>query len=367
MKIAVGISGGVDSAVAAYLLKNQGHDVVGAIMKIWDKSATANSSKGNACYGPDEEHDIADAQRVCDFIGIPLYVIDCSQQYKQIVLTNFKQEYHAGRTPNPCVLCNQNIKFGVLPSLLADSGVAFERFATGHYARVEWNESTRSRALKKAKDETKDQTYFLYRLTMNQISKALFPIGDYTKKEVREIARSTGLPVHDKGDSQDFYCGDYTELLDMSGNNAGNIVDIHGRTLGTHSGICNYTVGQRKGLGLSHPQPLYVVAIDAEKNEIIVGEKMDCFSIGCIAGHINTLLDHLPSRGTAKIRSNSKENPCSFSLVNDTLHVIFDTPQSAITPGQSVVLYDHDTVCGGGIIEDVLPDNATHQRRLNNY
>ncbi len=353
MKIAVGLSGGVDSSVAAYLLKQAGHDVIGTIMKIRDGGCAPVASKGNACYGPGEEDNIADARKVCEFLDIPLHVVNCSRQYRDIVLNNFKSEYYTGRTPNPCVLCNQTIKFGVLPTLLAESGIAFDRFATGHYAQVTYDTASSRYLLKKAVDVKKDQTYFLYRLTQKQLARILFPLGKHTKSEVRNIALDTGLPVHDKGESQDFYSGDYTDLLEVE-HIAGDIVNRDGKILGTHNGIWHYTVGQRKGLGISHTEPLYVLAINAEKNEIVVGEKKFCYSGGLQATDLTIITGELPARGTAKIRSNSKEVAGSFSLSGNALRVIFDKPQSSVTPGQSVVIYHNDIVIGGGIIAKAI-------------
>ena len=199
------------------------------------------------------------------------------------------------------MLCNQNIKFGVLPSLLADSGIAFDRFATGHYAQVTFDPVSNRHLLKKAVDTKKDQTYFLYRLTQKQLAQALFPLGEYEKSSVRKIAEEAGLPVHDKGESQDFYSGDYTELLDVK-EVEGNIINTEGKILGRHSGTWNYTIGQRKGLGISHSEPLYVIEINAERNEIVVGEKEFCFSNGLKATNLNIIAKELPSHGTAKIR-----------------------------------------------------------------
>jgi tRNA-specific 2-thiouridylase len=262
-------------------------------------------------------------------------------------------EYRTGRTPNPCVLCNQSIKFGILPSLLAESGITFDRYATGHYARIEYDETSGRYLLKKALDPQKDQSYFLYRLTQEQLSKALFPLGEYEKNKVRQIALDAKLPVHDKEESQDFYSGDYTELLDTKVSE-GNIVNTEGKILGKHKGIWNYTVGQRKGLGIFHKNPVYVISINKDKNEIVIGEKEHLFSKGLTANNITMIVKEIPQKAQAKIRSNSKEVPCTISCKKDELKVIFDEPQSAVTPGQSVVLYSDDIVLGGGIIEKAI-------------
>lgn len=355
MKIAVGMSGGVDSAVAAMLLKEQGHDVSGAIMTIWDGAVDPEIvPKGNACYGPDEEDDIRDAKSVCDFLDIPLHVIDCSKQYSEIVLKYFRDEYCQGRTPNPCVMCNQNMKFGILPSLLAKSGVEFEKFATGHYCQVEFNKQRNRYLLKQGINPKKDQSYFLYRLTQNQLKKVCFPLGDMTKEQVREIAEKAGLPVKYKEESQDFYSGDYGDLISDK-DAPGNIVDIDGNVLGQHKGIWNYTIGQRKGLGISHCQPLYVIEINADKNEVVLGEKNSLKSNGLKAKNINIIYDEIPSEATAKIRSASPAVPCEIKEYSEEeFTVSFLNPQLAVTPGQSIVLYDNDYVIGGGIITEVI-------------
>ena len=355
MNIAVGMSGGVDSAVAAWLLKEQGHNVTGTIMTIWDDSVEISTvPTGNACYGPDEEEDIRDAQEVCDFLDIPLHVIDCSKQYSKIVLKYFRDEYCIGRTPNPCVMCNQNMKFGILPSLLAQNGVKFDKFATGHYCRVEYNEKMDRYLLKKGINSKKDQSYFLYRLTQNQLKKACFPLGEMTKEEVRDIAEKAELPVKYKEESQDFYSGDYGDLI-SSEDSPGNIVDQDGNTLGKHKGIWNYTIGQRKGLGISHCNPLYVIEINAEKKEVVLGEKDSLKSKSLTAKNINVIYDKIPEKAEAKIRSASPTVSCEVtSSSDDGFAITFCDDQLAITPGQSVVLYDGDFVIGGGVIGDVV-------------
>ena len=353
MKIVVGLSGGVDSAVSAFLLKSAGHVVIGAIMKIWDGRQT-KASKGNSCYGPDENEDIDEVENLCKLLGIPLHIVDCSSQFNEIVLKYFDDEYRCGRTPNPCIKCNQNIKFGILPELLRKAGIQYDRFATGHYARVTHDSKTDRYLLQKGLDDRKDQSYFLYRLNQKQLSTVIFPLGEYLKTEVRKIASSAGLPVHDKKESQDFYTGDYAELLTVK-KSEGLIIDKEGKMLGKHLGIWNYTIGQRKGLGICSDRPLYVVAIDAQKNQVVVGDKTGLISIGLRASNMNIIVSKLPRTAQAKTRSTSKEAPCSISFHDNELTVMFTEPQEAITPGQSVVLYDEDIVLGGGTIIEAIP------------
>jgi tRNA-specific 2-thiouridylase len=352
MDIAVGMSGGVDSAVAAYLLKKEGHNLTGAIMTIWDNSAELpqHIPSGNACYGSDKKKDIEDAAEVCDFLGIPLEIIDCSEEFTKTVLDYFRNEYCEGRTPNPCIMCNQNIKFGVLPLLLAQKGIKFDKFATGHYCRVEYDNNRKRYLLKKGVNARKDQSYFLYRLTQEQLKKAYFPLGAMEKEEVRIIAEKAGLPVKYKEESQDFYNGSYGDLI-SSEDAPGNILDLDGNILGTHKGIWNYTVGQRKGLGISHTTPLYVIRINAEKNEVILGEKDSLKSKTLTAENINIIYDKVPKKAEAKIRSASSPTPCEITEISsDKFSISFYDDQLAVTPGQSVVIYDNDYVIGGGII-----------------
>lgn len=354
-KVVVGMSGGVDSSVAAFLLKKQGHEVSGAIMKIWRGAFDANV-KRHACYGPDEEHDIETARIVCEQIGIPLHVIDCAEKYEDIVLKYFREEYVSGKTPNPCIRCNQMVKFGALPELIRDSGIEFDFFATGHYANVEYDANIKRYLLKRAKDAQKDQTYFLYRLSQEQLSKAMFPLGNYLKDEVREIACSANLSVHDRKESQDFYGGDIGELLQKD-NFPGDIVDSNGKVLGRHNGIWNYTIGQRKGLGISNPEPLYVIVIDAENNKIVVGREKETYSSSCSVAHCSwiafeKLSESIPVE--VKVRSTSKPVSATIAPLSESgqsVTVTFEEPVSIVAPGQSAVLYNGDIVVGGGIIQ----------------
>ncbi len=362
MRILVGMSGGVDSSVAALLLKEQGHEVIGAIMSIWSEekherlapSVNTNSCK-DACYGPNEKEDIEEARKIAEKIGIPFHVFDCSKEYEQIVLENFKEEYLSGRTPNPCVRCNSLIKFDVLPFLAKKSGLEFDKFATGHYARVEFDGQNNRYILKKGINPKKDQSYFLYKLRQNQLANILMPLGEYEKTQIREIAQNGKLEVYDKPDSQDFYSGDYNELLEVKPQ-IGNIVDKSGKILGKHEGIWNYTIGQRKGLGIAHTSPLYVIDLNKDLNEVIVGEADETFKSSLVAVDLNWVsiagLDK-KTKATAKVRSS--QTPVNVMLKPDgeSILVEFDDMQKALTKGQSVVFYQDDILLGGGIIDEV--------------
>ena len=362
MKILVGMSGGVDSSVAALLLKEQGHEVIGATMKIWSDekharlapSVKVNSCK-DACYGPNEKEDIEAARKIAEQIGIPFYVFDCSKEYEQIVLDNFKEEYLSGRTPNPCVRCNSLIKFDVLPFIAKQSGLEFDKFATGHYVQVELNEDSKRYAIKRGINPKKDQSYFLYKLKQRQLENILTPLGTYEKDQIREIAKKYGLPVFDKPDSQDFYSGDYNELLEVTPKE-GNIVDKDGNVLGKHQGIWNYTIGQRKGLGIAHANPLYVIDLNKEKNEVIVGEADETFNQSLVAVDLNWVSIEAPTKEfkvTAKTRSTQTPVEVTVKPDGDSFFVEFEDPQKALTKGQSVVFYEGEVLLGGGIIDDV--------------
>ncbi|PKL19279.1 MAG: tRNA 2-thiouridine(34) synthase MnmA [Spirochaetae bacterium HGW-Spirochaetae-5] len=354
MKIAVGMSGGVDSSVAALILKQQGHDVIGITMSIWDGSFAYTHSGKNACYGPDEKDDIEAARQICSQLDIPFYVIDCSGEYKNTVIEYFRNEYLNARTPNPCIVCNQKIKFGNLLTTAKAAGLDFDKFATGHYAKIEHHEETDRFLLKRGIDIHKDQSYFIYKLSQQQLAGTLLPLGDMTKSEVRELARSAGLTVSDKEESQDFYSGDYRELLNVT-NTDGEIVDMSGRIIGRHNGIWNYTPGQRRGLGIAASEPLYVVRLESSSNRVVAGTKRDICGSSFFVKDINWIALHKVSKSfkaSVKTRSTQTGDDAVIELINSFyVKVTLTNSSKSISPGQSAVFYDGDTVIGGGIIE----------------
>ncbi len=358
MKILVGMSGGVDSSVVAAMLKKQGHEVIGATMSIWDKNTDFHGNiSADSCFSPHEEQDISAAKSLCEKLDIPFYVLDCSARYKKMVLENFKSEYKAGRTPNPCVMCNSYIKFNALPEEAAAQGIAFDKFATGHYAQIKFNEKTNRYEIHRGIDVTKDQSYFLYRLNQTQLSHILMPLGAYTKKQVRQIAAEYGLDVSDKPDSQDFYSGDINDIL-QNEPQIGNFVNTSGKILGQHQGYWNYTIGQRRGMGIAAERPLYVIGINKDANEVVVGFEEECEKSSLIATNLCwSAIENLdePLKCEAKIRSSQQPTAVEAKpLADGTLQVDFYTKQKAIAPGQSVVLYQNDIILGGGIIEKSL-------------
>jgi tRNA-specific 2-thiouridylase len=347
-KVMVAVSGGVDSSVAALLLKEAGYEVTGVTMCLGIKEDV----DGTRCCGRDA---LDDAKHVCDQLHIPHFVFDYASEMEERIINKFVAEYSRGRTPNPCIDCNRYLKFG---SLLAKSKImGFDYLATGHYAGIEKQQDTWH--LLRPKDKIKDQTYFLYPIKAEDLASILFPLGSLGKEEVRLLAKKAGLHVAQKAESQDICFvtqGDYRQFLE--GKNVvtvgGDFVDMAGNILGKHKGIIYYTIGQRGGLGISAKTPLYVVEIDAVKNKVVVGQKKDLYSTGLIAGDVNLLTDDLPAEMEAKIRYRKKPARCVVKKEADKLRVMFKEAQESITPGQAVVFYEGDEVLGGGVIEAVI-------------
>ena len=347
-KLAVAMSGGVDSAVAALLLRDAGVEIVGMTMCLGVVPPEGGRAK---CCGPQE---VEDARRVCEALGIRHCVVDFAAELEEKVIRPFVAEYSRGRTPNPCVACNREIKFGSL--LMKALAWGFDGMATGHYAEIVPEGG--GYLLKRPKDRRKDQTYFLHAILRETLAKVYFPLAGYTKEEVRDIAKRAGLPVFDKRESQDICfmpAEGHGALLRSrgAGIEPGEIVNLEGRVLGGHPGIACYTIGQRGGLRLSSPAPLYVVEIDAARNRLVVGGKTDLRAEGLVAGEVNRLVDSFPEEAWAKIRYAHRAARCRVSEEEGRLTVRFAEPQEAVAPGQSVVLYDGETVLGGGVIQEV--------------
>ncbi len=359
--VAVGMSGGVDSTMAALLLQKQGHTVVGLTMKIWDDSVPGPATK-SGCYGPNQIFSIAEAQATALKLGIEHHVVDLSDEFREAVIEYFRREYASGRTPNPCVMCNSMVKFGALFEKAAKSGIAFDLFATGHYARIVYNPIEHRYLLKRGVDAAKDQSYFLYRLSQGQLEKTVLPLGDYRKDNTRDMAREAGLEAYlKKPESQDFLERDDYGVLLGDKDKPGNIVDEKGNVIGRHAGIARYTVGQRKHLNLAGmKEPFYVLRIDVGRNEITTGPKASLCRSGLIAGDLHWILPFNALQGErllAQIRYRSRPAECTLHPAGEgTIRVQFAMPQEAIAPGQSVVFYSGDTVAGGGIIQKALSD-----------
>lgn len=354
-KVVVGMSGGVDSSVAAWLLKEQGYEVIGVTMQIWQDEDNQIQEENGGCCGLSA---VEDARRVAWDLEIPYYVMNFKEEFQSNVINYFVDEYQKGRTPNPCIACNRYVKWESLLKRSMDIGAEF--IATGHYAQIEKLENGRF-ALKKSVTAAKDQTYALYNLTQFQLSHTLMPVGAYSKDQIRELAKGLHLEVAHKPDSQEICFipdHDYAGFIEEStGRKAaeGDFVDLDGQVIGRHKGITHYTVGQRKGLGLSMGQPVFVVEIRPETNEVVIGKGNDVFSDTLRADKLNWMaiegLEGREMRLSAKIRYSHKGAMCTVKEVeNGLVECRFDEPQRAITPGQAVVFYQGDYVVGGGTI-----------------
>lgn len=361
-RVAVGLSGGVDSSTVAALLAEAGAVVLGLTMSIWREGAAGGpaeqrgnadpdvASQSDACYGPGEKEDIEASAALCERLGAPFHAIDLSAEYEERILGYFRREYRAGRTPNPCVRCNAEMKFGFLLEKARAQGLDFDCFATGHYARIGLRGGRP--ILRRAVEEAKDQSYFIHRLAPELLAGLAFPLGDYSKAAVRNEARRLGLAVAEKPESQDFVSGGYASLF--GDEESGDIVDEGGRVIGRHRGIVHYTIGQRRGLGVSTgPEPLYVSAIDAARNRVVVSSNASLFC-SAIQG-VDALL-HDPSleggpfAAFVRIRQNHRPARARVRVQGEAARIDFDEPQRAAAPGQSAVFYDDEGFVLGGCV-----------------
>lgn len=352
-RVLIGMSGGVDSSAAAALLLEQGYEVIGVTLKLWPQECRARAE--DKCCGPQA---VMDARSVCHKLGIPYYLVDESDLFQKQVIQYFAEEYRAGRTPNPCCICNERLKFGALQDRARKLGA--EMVATGHFARIEKSPEGRY-LLKRGHDLRKDQSYFLFSLRQEQLSRTLFPLGESTKQESRDVARQCELKTADKEESMEICFvpdNDYGKFLSENGlavKHRGEIVTLEGKVLGYHEGIEFYTIGQRKGLRISSPTPLYVIELDAANNRVIVGSDTALDRDEFTVSRCNWIACETPPESlqvTAKIRYNHPGVPATITpLPNGRAKVKLSIPQRAITPGQATVFYDNDLVIGGGWIE----------------
>ena len=351
-KVIIGMSGGVDSSVAAFLLKQQGYQVIGITLKLWQDDGIENE---DGCCSLSA---VEDARRVCDILDIPFYVLNMRNVFEEKVIDYFADEYIKGRTPNPCIACNKHIKFDAMLKKAMELDAWY--VATGHYARVYYDEDYGRYLMKKSATDKKDQTYVLYNLSQEQLKHIVMPLGDYTKEQIREIASDLKMRVANKPESQEICFvkdNDYGRFL-TERNGApeqGYFVDKDGNKLGRHKGIIHYTVGQRKGLGIALGKPMFVVEIIPDRNLVVLGDESEVFSTELVSTNNNFILfDKLEQsmEVKAKIRYSAKEAAATiFPLEDDKVNVIFQQPQRAITPGQAVVFYLDDLIVGGGTIE----------------
>ncbi len=346
--------------MAAQILLNQGYRVIGLTMSIWDGKLPIKESTKSGCFGPGEADDLKSAAEICARLGIEHHIIKLSDEYREKVLNYFCSTYLDGKTPNPCLMCNQRLKFGLLPNKAKQQGLKFDFFATGHYARIEYSDRNKRYQLKRAVDTGKDQSYFLSFLSQEQLGNLMFPLGNLTKAEIKATAKACGFAdLAEKQESQDFLeSDDYSVLFEEGTFQKGDIVDFRDRVLGQHRGLIHYTIGQRKNLGIpGQTEPYYVIDIDVTSNRLIVGPQRYLYGIICKAVNINWVSISAPDKPfwtKAKIRLQHDPADCYVMPINEhTAEVNFEKPQLSITPGQGIVFYDKDTVFGGAIIDKI--------------
>lgn len=357
-RVVVAMSGGVDSSVTAAWLKEMGHDVIGISLQLHDMSPKENNKFGSCC----SLSDISDARTVAAKMDIPFYVTDMEKEFKAAVVDDFVHEYMTGRTPNPCVRCNEKVKFSRLMDWAMDLGADY--LATGHYAGIRFDHETKQYELTRGSDTQKDQSYFLFTMKQEDLKRTIFPLAEFDKNEVRDLARRLGLGVADKPDSQEIcfvqsrsYKDFIEETVPKDLLEPGTFVNVEGQKLGEHKGIHRFTIGQRKGIAVDSKIPLFVVGINKHTNQVVIGEEKDLYRTRCLVNNLNWIIPpklDQKTQYTAKIRYRAKECPVRIEpLLDNRVEVRFDTPQKSITPGQAIVFYDNDKVIGGGWIEDL--------------